>query len=122
MDAVDAVGDDVEVLGRPERHVDAGERAELPRPLAGAVDDDLAGDLDLFAAVDGSDAGDRGRRSLRTATTSAPSTIFTPRMRAPLASDIVRSAGLALPSPGIQIAPARSSVRSTGNARRPRRG
>jgi hypothetical protein len=51
MDAVDAVGDDVEVLGRPERHVDAGERAELPRPLAGAVDDDLAGDLDLVAAV-----------------------------------------------------------------------
>jgi hypothetical protein len=32
-----------------------------------------------------------------------------------LASDIVRSVGLALPSPGIQIAPLRSSVRITGN-------
>ena len=58
MDAVDAVGDDVEVLGRPERHVDAGERAELARPLAGAVDDDLAGDLDLVAAVANAQAGD----------------------------------------------------------------
>jgi hypothetical protein len=36
--ARDAVGDDVEVLGRVQRHVDAGQRAELARPLAGAVD------------------------------------------------------------------------------------
>ena len=37
-----------------------------------------------------------------------------PRMRAPLASDCVRSVGLALPSPGIHTAPDRSSVRSIG--------
>ena len=35
-------------------------------------------------------------------------------MRAPLASDCVRSVGFALPSPGIHTAPARSSVRRIG--------
>ena len=49
-----------------------------------------------------------------TPVTSTPSTSLAPRLRAPLASDMVRSAGLALPSPGIQIAPCRSSVRITG--------
>ncbi len=39
---------------------------------------------------------------------------FAPRLRAPLASADVRSVGLALPSPGSQIAPSRSSTRITG--------
>ena len=63
--AGDLLGDDIEVLRRPERHVDAGQRAELPRPLAGAVDDDLAGDLDLLAGVahvQSRDAPAAGRR------------------------------------------------------------
>ena len=51
---------------------------------------------------------------MRTPVTSMPSTIFTPRWRAPLASDMHRSAGLALPSPGSQSAPCRSSVRMIG--------
>ncbi len=66
--ALDAVGDDVEVLGRVQRHVHAGQPPELPRPLAGTVDqcfaahfaqrgvhaghpatlDDHAGDLDVL--------------------------------------------------------------------------
>ncbi len=58
VDAVDPVGDDVEVLGRPERHVDAGERAELARPLASAVDDDFARDLAVLAVLTNCEAGD----------------------------------------------------------------
>ena len=37
-----------------------------------------------------------------------------PHCRAPLASAMVRSVGLALPSPGSQIAPSRSSTRIAG--------
>ncbi|MEO7055762.1 MAG: FAD-dependent oxidoreductase, partial [Caldimonas sp.] len=33
------------MFGRPQRHVDAGQRPELARPLAGAIDDDLEGGL-----------------------------------------------------------------------------
>ena len=42
--AGDRLGDDVLMLHRNERHVDAGEPADLARPLPGAVDDDFAGD------------------------------------------------------------------------------
>ena len=52
--------------------------------------------------------------AVRTPVTFTPSTIVAPRCRAPLASDCVRSVGLALPSPGIHTAPARSSVRRIG--------
>ena len=38
-------------------------------------------------------------------------------MRAPFASDCVRSVGFALPSPGIHTAPVRSSVRRIGTLR-----
>ncbi len=41
------VGDDVEMFGRVQRHVHAGELAELPRPLAGAVDQRLAAHFTL---------------------------------------------------------------------------
>ena len=43
--AVDRLGDDVEVLGGVQRHVDAGHRADLLGPLPGAVDDDLGLDV-----------------------------------------------------------------------------
>jgi hypothetical protein len=52
-----------------------------------------------------------------TPVTRASSTIVAPFMRAPLASDIARSVGLAFPSPGIHTAPARSSVRRIGAMR-----
>ena len=44
---VDLFGDDVLVLDRLQRHVDAGHRADLPRPLPGAVHHLLAGDVAL---------------------------------------------------------------------------
>jgi len=43
-----------------------------------------------------------------------PSKIRTPRLRAPLASAMVRSVGLALPSPGSHTAPLRSAVSMIG--------
>jgi hypothetical protein len=46
--------------------------------------------------------------------TLMPSMIVAPPVRAPRASDCVRSVGFALPSPGIHTAPARSSVRRIG--------
>ncbi len=52
--------------------------------------------------------------ALLTPVTLTPSTIVAPCIRAPRASDCVRSVGLALPSPGIHTAPARSSVRRIG--------
>ena len=64
VDAVDAVGDDVEVLGRPERHRHASELAELARPLAGAVDERVAGDLELAAVVAHANARDAARVAL----------------------------------------------------------
>ena len=45
------------------------------------------------------------------------SQILTPPVRAPRASAAVTSAGLAVPSPGIQTAPVRSSVRISGQRR-----
>ncbi len=54
--ALDAVGDDVEMLGRVQRHVHAGQRTELPRPLAGAVDQRLAAHLALRGAHTGDPA------------------------------------------------------------------
>ena len=51
-DAGDRLGDDVEVLGRVERDVDAREPAERARPLAGAIDDDLALDRGRLAVDD----------------------------------------------------------------------
>ncbi len=39
LHARDALGDDVEMLRGMQRHADARLRAELPRPLAGAVDE-----------------------------------------------------------------------------------
>src|SRR5580693_9823223 len=52
--AVDLFGDDVEVLGRVQRHGDAAHRADLLGPLACAVDDHLG----LDVSVVGADAGD----------------------------------------------------------------
>ena len=52
-DAGHRLGDDVEVLGGVQRHVDAGHPPDLAPPHAGAVHDHLAGDV---AAV-GADAG-----------------------------------------------------------------
>ena len=46
--------------------------------------------------------------------TFTPSAIVAPPIRAPFASDCVRSVGFALPSPGMNTAPARSSVRRIG--------
>ena len=54
-DLVELLGDQVVVLGRLQRHVDAVLLGELPRPHAGAVHDDLA----LDVAVRRVDAGDR---------------------------------------------------------------
>ena len=47
---LDLVGDDVEVLGRVQRHPDPGQRADRLGPLAGAVDDDLALDVTVVGA------------------------------------------------------------------------
>ncbi len=52
-----------------------------------------------------------------TPVTLTPSMIAAPPMRAPFASDCVRSVGFALPSPGMYTAPARSSVRRIGAIR-----
>ncbi len=64
--ALDAVGDQVLVLDADQRHVDAGQPADLARPLAGAVDHGFAGDLApvgddaLDPAVLDPDRGDGG--------------------------------------------------------------
>ena len=62
---LDRLGHDVLVLDRNQRHVDAGQRCDLARPLPGAVDHHLAGDRALGGhdaagppALD-RDAGDR---------------------------------------------------------------
>ncbi len=52
--AGDRFGDDVLVLDRLQRHVDARHRAHLPGPLAGAIDHGFAGDR----ALGGLDMGD----------------------------------------------------------------
>src|SRR4029450_2286997 len=57
------------------------------------------------------------RPDVDTPVTLTPSTMVAPLMRAPLASEIVRSVGLVFPSPGIHTAPARSSVRRIGAIR-----
>ncbi len=50
VDAGDRPGDDVEMLGREQRHIDAGELAEFTRPLSRAIDHALAADL-AFAVL-----------------------------------------------------------------------
>ena len=45
MHALDPAGDNVHVLGRVQRHRDAAHEPDLARPLAGAVDDDLGGNV-----------------------------------------------------------------------------
>ena len=105
------------MLGGVERNGDAGGAAERARPLSAAIDDRLAGDRSLVAGRLSSARRARGRRARRRRSTFTPSAIVAPLMRAPLASDCVRSVGFALPSPGIQTAPARSSVRRIGAIR-----
>ena len=65
---LDLVGHDVEVLGRVQRHADAGQRADGLGPLAGAVDDDLALDVAVVGAhpADPPSTGAAGRRPRRT--------------------------------------------------------
>jgi hypothetical protein len=53
VDALERLGDDVEVLRRVQRHGHPGHRADLLGPLAGAVDHDLR----LDVPVVGADAG-----------------------------------------------------------------
>jgi len=53
------IGKQVVMLGGLQRHVHAGQRAELARPNAGRVDDDLRLDLALLGA-DGGDAAHGG--------------------------------------------------------------
>ncbi len=62
VDALDLVGDDVEVLGRVERDPHAGERAQRLGPLPGARDDDVALDVAPVGphATHPSPAGRRG--------------------------------------------------------------
>ena len=50
VDARDRTGDDVEMLGREQRYIDAGELAEFTRPLSCAIDQALAADL-AFAVL-----------------------------------------------------------------------
>ena len=109
---VDLLGDHVEVLGRVQRHGHPGHRADLLGPLAGAVDHHLG----LDVAVVGADSchGFTAPSAARMPVTLVRSRIVTPLSRAPRASAAVRSVGLARPSPGSQIAPARSSVRMIG--------
>ncbi len=74
-DAVHGIRDDIHVLAGVERHGDAAHPAELARPHARAVDEDLGRDRAL------------GRlRSRRTPVTFTPSWIAAPPARAPLAS------------------------------------
>jgi hypothetical protein len=54
------LGDDVEVIGRVQGHVDAGHAADLAAPHPGAVDDHLARDV----AVVGAHAGRRAALAL----------------------------------------------------------
>ena len=56
--ARDRLGDQVEMLAGMQRDVDAGHGAELARPHAGAVDDDVGLDRALLAALRPGDAGD----------------------------------------------------------------
>ena len=70
-------------------------------PLAGAVDDELR----LDVALVGADTGGAPVVSCDTRSPGPAPRRWTPRSRAPLASDWVRSVGLARPSPGSQIAP-----------------
>jgi hypothetical protein len=51
------LGHDIEVLGRVERDVDAGQRADCPGPLARAVHDDVRLDSSAISGY----AGDRAR-------------------------------------------------------------
>ncbi len=64
-DAGDRLGDEIEVLGGVERHVDAGETPEFARPLSGAVDDRLAGDRALRRRPFASGRRRRARRDDR---------------------------------------------------------
>ena len=63
MDAIDLAGHDVHMLGRVERHRNVAHLADLARPLPGAIDDDLSGDIAPFGAhprndaIPGPDAG-----------------------------------------------------------------
>ena len=84
------LGDDVEVLGRVQRHRDADGARQLARPHAGGEHDGRG--------------GDRARSvitptalpcSTRMRSTLIPSTIRAPRWRAPLAKAWVVSIGLA---------------------------
>ena len=61
-DAVDLVGDDVEVLGGVQRHPHPGQCPDRLGPLAGAVDDHLALDVTVVGAhpADPTPAGGRG--------------------------------------------------------------
>jgi hypothetical protein len=116
--AVDAVGDDVEVLGREQRHVDAGQRAELPRPLAGAVDQRLAAHLALTQCA----RRPRGPRSMVTPVTSTPSTSLAPPLRAPLGQRHAQVGRVGLAVAGDPDRPAGRRCASPGKGHRPPSG
>ena len=59
--AGDRLGDEVEVLGGVERHVDAGEAPERASPLAPAIDECFAGDRALVIRGSPADSGDVSR-------------------------------------------------------------
>ena len=94
-EALDLLGDEVVVLGGLQRDVDAGRVAELARPHAGAVDDELGLDVAVIGAHAGDDAACRVTTHV---VTDTPSMIVAPCCRAPLASAIVTSTGFARPS------------------------
>ncbi len=60
VDALDPLGDDVEVLGRVQRHAHADQVTERLGPLAGAVDDDLGLDVAAVGAYAGHPAVGHG--------------------------------------------------------------
>ena len=107
------LGDDVEVLGRVQRHDDADRGRQLARPHAGGEHDGV-----------GARSGPRSvitptalPCSTRMRSTFTSSTIRAPRWRAPLAKAWVVSIGLACPSLGRNTPPTTSPTSSSGIAR-----
>ncbi len=107
--AVDGLGDDVEVLGGVQGHGHADVGRQAVRPHAGAEHHGVRCNVAGF----GFDA-DGAPFSTRMRSTLVFSKIFAPRCLAPLASACVVSIGLVWPSPGRKMPPTTSPTSSNG--------
>ena len=104
------LGDDVEMLGRVQRHRHADGGRQLARPHAGGEHDGrrrATGPCSVITPT-------ARPCSTRMRSTLTPSTIRAPRWRAPLAKACVVSIGLACPSLGRNTPPTASPTSSSG--------